>query len=121
MAAGPGLAETVQIAPCRVEPDLPAPEQAHDQLGLIRTRRARQGLSEEQCGWLYLPLTAGIISASLLAKRLLDRWPYDRIVAAGIACFVIGGCLAASVLVLGLLALSTCVPQRPRTRLADPA
>ncbi|MDR5859940.1 multidrug effflux MFS transporter [Halomonas eurihalina] len=52
---------------------------------------ARQGLSEEQSGWLYLPLTAGIIGANLLAKRLLDRWPYDRIVAAGIGCFVLGG------------------------------
>ncbi|KVG22312.1 multidrug effflux MFS transporter [Burkholderia ubonensis] len=160
---------------------------------------ARQGLSEEQSGWLYLPLTAGIISANLLAKRLLDRWPYDRIVAAGIACFVVGGIafaaaaafrlqgvaavvlpmcvvslangsslslavsgavasehghsatasglvgfcqigsaalvatsvsalfgtsgkvLAASVLALGLLALSACVPRRRHMRSADPA
>ncbi|WP_256579165.1 multidrug effflux MFS transporter [Pseudomonas sp. B5(2017)] len=35
----------------------------------------RAGLSEEQSGWLYLPLTAGIVGANLLAKRLLDRWP----------------------------------------------
>ncbi|AIA74704.1 multidrug transporter CflA [Halomonas campaniensis] len=52
---------------------------------------ARQGLSEEQSGWLYLPLTAGIIGANLLAKRLLDRWPYDRIITAGIVFFVLGG------------------------------
>lgn len=51
----------------------------------------RAGLSEEQSGWLYLPLTAGIVGANLLAKRLLDRWPYDRIVTVGIACFVLGG------------------------------
>lgn len=52
---------------------------------------ARQGLSEEQIGWLYLPLTAGIIGANLLAKRLIEHWPYDRVVAAGIVCFVSGG------------------------------
>ncbi|VVD61148.1 multidrug effflux MFS transporter [Pandoraea terrigena] len=63
---------------------------------------ARQGLSEEQSGWLYLPLTAGIIGANLLTKRLLDRWPYDRIVAAGIACFVFGGLAFLAVVSLGL-------------------
>ncbi|KJV29053.1 multidrug transporter CflA, partial [Aquitalea magnusonii] len=42
-------------------------------------------------GWLYLPLTAGIIVANLLAKRLLDHWHYDDIVTAGTVCFVIGG------------------------------
>jgi DHA1 family bicyclomycin/chloramphenicol resistance-like MFS transporter len=52
---------------------------------------ARQGLSEEQIGWLYLPLTAGIIGANLLAKRLIEHWPYDRVVVAGIVCFVSGG------------------------------
>ncbi|WP_256250341.1 hypothetical protein [Burkholderia ubonensis] len=130
---------------------------------------------------------------------MLDRWPYDRIVAAGIACFVVGGIafaaaaafrlqgvaavvlpmcvvslangsslslavsgavasehghsatasglvgfcqigsaalvatsvsalfgtsgkvLAASVLALGLLALSACVPRRRHMRSADPA
>ncbi|QEM81708.1 multidrug effflux MFS transporter [Halomonas binhaiensis] len=52
---------------------------------------ARQGLSEEQSGWLYLPLTACIIGANLLAKQLLDRWPYERIVTAGIISFVLGG------------------------------
>lgn len=63
---------------------------------------ARQGLSEEQSGWLYLPLTAGIISANLLARRLLDRWPYDRILAAGIMCFVLGGMAFLVVMALGL-------------------
>lgn len=63
---------------------------------------ARQGLSEEQSGWLYLPLTAGIISANLLARRLLDRWPYDRILAAGIMCFVLGGMAFLAVMALGL-------------------
>ncbi|WP_175782842.1 multidrug effflux MFS transporter [Burkholderia anthina] len=52
---------------------------------------AAAGLDEARRGWLYLPLTAGIIVANVVAKRLLDRWPYDRIVAAGIACFVLGG------------------------------
>ncbi|QCR38824.1 multidrug effflux MFS transporter [Nissabacter sp. SGAir0207] len=52
---------------------------------------ALQGISEEMRGWLYLPLTAGIISANLLTKRLLTRWQYDHIVAAGILCFVLGG------------------------------
>jgi len=63
---------------------------------------ARQGLSEEQSGWLYLPLTAGIIGANLLAKRLLDCWPYDRILAAGIMCFVLGGVAFLTVVALGL-------------------
>lgn len=48
------------------------------------------GLSEAQSGWLYMPLTLGIIGANLLARRLLDRLPYDRIVAIGITCFVLG-------------------------------
>lgn len=63
---------------------------------------ARQGLSEEQSGWLYLPLTAGIIAANLLTKRLLDRWHYDRILAVGIMCFVLGGAAFLAVLALGL-------------------
>lgn len=70
---------------------------------------ARQGLSEEQSGWLYLPLTAGIISANLLAKRWLDRWPYDRIVAAGITCFVLGGVVFQAVVVLGWQGAATVV------------
>jgi len=48
------------------------------------------GLSEAQSGWLYVPLTLGIIGANRLARRLLDRLPYDRIVAIGITCFVLG-------------------------------
>ena len=61
----------------------------------------RAGLSEEQSGWLYLPLTAGIVGANLLAKRLLDRWPYDRIVTVGIACFVLGGAAFLTAAALG--------------------
>ncbi len=48
------------------------------------------GLSEQQSGWLYLPLTFGIISANLVSRRLLDRVSYDSIVVAGVACFVAG-------------------------------
>ncbi|WP_275285868.1 multidrug effflux MFS transporter [Halomonas elongata] len=70
---------------------------------------ARQGVSEEQSGWLYLPLTAGIIGANLLAKRLLDRWPYDRIVAAGIACFVLGGMAFLGVVALERQSAATVV------------
>ncbi|WP_445658723.1 multidrug effflux MFS transporter [Achromobacter sp. NCFB-sbj8-Ac1-l] len=63
---------------------------------------ARQGLSEEQSGWLYLPLTAGIIGANWVTRRLLERWPYDRIVAAGIVFFVVGGVAFMAVAALGL-------------------
>jgi len=70
---------------------------------------ARLGLSEEQSGWLYLPLTAGIIGANLLAKRLLDRWPYDRILAVGIMCFVLGGVGFLAVMALGLHGAVTVV------------
>lgn len=69
---------------------------------------AQQGLSEEQRGWLYIPLTAGIISANWLAKKWLDRWSYDRIVAAGVASFVLGGaifCLGAALRLPGVAAL----------------
>ncbi|WP_321806288.1 multidrug effflux MFS transporter [Burkholderia sp. BCC1993] len=52
---------------------------------------AAAGVDEARRGWLYLPLTAGIVVANVVAKRLLDCWPYDRIVAAGIVCFVLGG------------------------------
>lgn len=51
----------------------------------------KAGLSEEQSGWLYLPLTAGIIFANILTKRLLDLWHYNLIVTTGVVCFVIGG------------------------------
>lgn len=51
----------------------------------------RAGLSEEQIGWMYLPLTAGIIGANWLTKRGLEYWPYDRLVAAGVVCFALGG------------------------------
>ena len=70
---------------------------------------AREGLSEVQIGWLYLPLTAGIVGANLLAKRLLDRWPYDRIVTAGIACFVSGGVAFLIVGGLGLHSVAAVV------------
>lgn len=63
---------------------------------------AQQGLSERQSGWLYVPLTAGIVAANLLARRWLDRWPYDRIVAAGIACFALGGVAFVVVAACGL-------------------
>lgn len=49
------------------------------------------GLSETQSGWLYLPLTAGIIAANMISRRLLDRVSYDAIVTGGVACFVVGG------------------------------
>ncbi len=49
------------------------------------------GLSEQQSGWLYLPLTAGIISANMISRRMLDRMSYDSIVVAGVCCFVAGG------------------------------
>lgn len=70
---------------------------------------ARQGLSEEQTGWLYLPLSAGIIGANLLTKHLLDRWPYDRIVAAGILCFVLGGLAFVVVAAMGLAGAAAVV------------
>ncbi|SDH62825.1 multidrug effflux MFS transporter [Paraburkholderia phenazinium] len=49
------------------------------------------GFSETQSGWLYLPLTAGIILANVVSRRLLDRISYDGIVVIGVACFVSGG------------------------------
>jgi DHA1 family bicyclomycin/chloramphenicol resistance-like MFS transporter len=52
---------------------------------------ASLGLREAQSGWLYLPLSASIIAANLLARRWLDLWTYDRVITAGIACFVLGG------------------------------
>ncbi|MDQ7729282.1 multidrug effflux MFS transporter [Halomonas sp. SpR8] len=70
---------------------------------------AHLGLSEEQSGWMYLPLTAGIIGANLLAKRLLDRWSYDHIVAAGIVCFVLGGMAFLAVVVLKLQGAASVV------------
>ncbi|MBU9864528.1 multidrug effflux MFS transporter [Rahnella aceris] len=59
---------------------------------------AQLGMSEEARGWLYIPLTAGIISANVLTKRLLNFWQYDRIVTAGIMCFVLGGLAYATVM-----------------------
>lgn len=50
------------------------------------------GVTETVSGWLYLPLTCGIIGANLLSKRCIDRFGYDDIVGAGVACFVAGGC-----------------------------
>lgn len=63
---------------------------------------ARLGLSKEQSGWLYLLLTAGIIGANLLVKRVLDRRPYELILAAGIMCFVLGSVSFFAVVALGL-------------------
>lgn len=52
----------------------------------------RLGLSETSIGWLYLPLTCGIICANWISRFLLDRLPYDAIIALGVTCFVAGGC-----------------------------
>ncbi|WP_322049322.1 multidrug effflux MFS transporter [Paraburkholderia sp. J67] len=52
---------------------------------------ARLGLGEAQSGWLYLPLTAGIVTANLLTRRWLDRWSYDRLVTTGVVSFTLGG------------------------------
>jgi len=57
---------------------------------------AQQGIGEETRGWLYIPLTAGIIIANLLTKRLLNYCLYDRIVAASVLCFVLGGLVYAA-------------------------
>jgi DHA1 family bicyclomycin/chloramphenicol resistance-like MFS transporter len=51
----------------------------------------RLGVSEAVSGWLYLPLTCGIVTANMISKRLLDHWPYDSIVVGGISFFVLGG------------------------------
>lgn len=69
---------------------------------------ARLNISEEMRGWLYIPLTAGIISANLLSRRLLDRWRYEGIVRAGILFFMLGGLaymLALLTHVTGVLAI----------------
>ncbi|MGO4683527.1 multidrug effflux MFS transporter [Hyphomicrobium sp. 2TAF46] len=52
----------------------------------------RLGLSETSIGWLYLPLTCGIIGANRISRLLLDRLPYDAIITLGVASFVAGGC-----------------------------
>ena len=49
------------------------------------------GLSENQAGWLYIPLTCGIFFGNFVSKKLLDRIGYDHIVGLGVACFVTGG------------------------------
>jgi len=59
------------------------------------------GVTEEMRGWLYIPLTAGIIGANLLTKRLLNIWKYDSIVRIGIFCFVLGGLAYVAVIVSG--------------------
>ncbi|AVF38126.1 multidrug effflux MFS transporter [Rahnella sikkimica] len=63
---------------------------------------AQEGIAEEERGWLYLPLTGGIISANLLTKRLLNRWKYDHIVNTGIGCFVLGGVAYATLILSGI-------------------
>ncbi|MCX2945685.1 multidrug effflux MFS transporter [Rahnella perminowiae] len=63
---------------------------------------AQEGITEEGRGWLYLPLTAGIISANLLTKRLLNCWKYDHIVNTGIFCFVLGGVAYAALVMSGI-------------------
>jgi MFS transporter, DHA1 family, multidrug resistance protein len=50
----------------------------------------RLGVAPTTAGWLYLPLTGGIIAANLLSKRLLGRLPYDAIVGLGLASFALG-------------------------------
>lgn len=67
---------------------------------------AQTGVTEEARGWLYLPLTAGIIGANLLTKRLLNIWHYDNIVRTGIYCFMLGGVAYAVVLILGSQSVS---------------
>jgi DHA1 family bicyclomycin/chloramphenicol resistance-like MFS transporter len=51
----------------------------------------RFGMTETAIGWLYLPLTCGIIGANLVCRRLLDRLRYDVIVALGVGSFIAGG------------------------------
>jgi MFS transporter, DHA1 family, multidrug resistance protein len=70
---------------------------------------ARLGLGEAQSGWLYVPLTASIVTANLLARRWLDRWPYDRIVTAGIVCFVLGGLAFAIVATRGVTSVAAVI------------
>ncbi|NIG36102.1 Bcr/CflA family drug resistance efflux transporter [Pantoea sp. ICBG 828] len=67
---------------------------------------AQMGVTEEARGWLYLPLTAGIIGANLLTKRLLNIWHYDNIVRTGIYCFLLGGVAYAVVLISGSQSVS---------------
>lgn len=67
------------------------------------------GLREAQSGWLYLPLTASIIAANLLARRWLDRWTYDRIVNIGVACFVLGGLAFAFVATRGVASVAAVI------------
>ncbi|NLS21322.1 multidrug effflux MFS transporter [Rhizobium sp. P40RR-XXII] len=50
-----------------------------------------EGWSEAESGWLYLPLSACIIAANVVSKKLLGRVPYDVITGTGIAFFVCGG------------------------------
>ena len=59
------------------------------------------GLSEDQAGWLYIPLTCGIFFGNITSKKLLDRIAYDHIVGLGVACFVAGGIVFAVAAWLG--------------------
>jgi DHA1 family bicyclomycin/chloramphenicol resistance-like MFS transporter len=59
------------------------------------------GLSENQAGWLYIPLTCGIFFGNFMSKKLLDRIGYDHIVGLGVACFVTGGIVFAVTAWLG--------------------
>lgn len=70
---------------------------------------ARLGLGEAHRGWMYLPLTGGIIVANLLARRWLDRWPYDRIVTIGVVSFVLGGSAFLVVAALGVTTIPAVV------------
>lgn len=69
----------------------------------------RLGLTQTQAGWLYLPLTCGIIGANLIARRLLDRLRYDTIVALGVGAFVLGGCAFLFTAGMGLARVSAIV------------
>ncbi|MCP1840160.1 DHA1 family bicyclomycin/chloramphenicol resistance-like MFS transporter [Bradyrhizobium sp. USDA 4524] len=51
----------------------------------------RLGLPETVSGWLYLPLTCGIILANFVSKRLIEHLSYDGIVAGGVCFFCLGG------------------------------
>ncbi|MBP1208348.1 DHA1 family bicyclomycin/chloramphenicol resistance-like MFS transporter [Duganella sp. 1411] len=59
------------------------------------------GLSENQAGWLYIPLTCGIFLGNFISKKLLERIGYDHIVGLGVACFVTGGLVFAATAWLG--------------------
>ncbi|MCF8999985.1 multidrug effflux MFS transporter [Acinetobacter nectaris] len=50
-------------------------------------------LSAKQAGWLYLPLSFGIIIANYSTRKLLRFWNSDHIILFGLISFFIGGIL----------------------------